>query len=190
VGGALFHQAGGRIVAVTDVKGGVLNPAGLDVPALVEHAAATGTVAGFSGGEAFDQETIFGIDCDVLIPAALGGVLHGGNADQVRARYILEGANHPTDPDADEVFAAKGIHVLPDIYANGGGVTVSYFEWVQNLQQLYWEEERVHSELRKRMRASWLDLKRTAAKYGCDLRTAAFVLAVERVSRATGARGL
>lgn len=186
----LFHRSGGKVVAVSDVRGGVMNPEGLDIPALVEHASATGSVAGFPGAERLDKENIFEVDCDALIPAALGAVLHGGNADRVRARYVLEGANHPTDPDADKIFAARGVRVLPDIYANSGGVTVSYFEWVQNLQQLYWEEERVHAELRKRMRAAWQDLKRTAARHACDLRTAAFALAVERVHRATGARGL
>jgi glutamate dehydrogenase (NAD(P)+) len=186
----LFQEAGARIIAVTDVNSGIINPAGIDVPALVEHFKHAKTLAGFEGAEAFDKETVFELDCDVLIPAALGGVLHAGNAERVRARYILEGANHPSDPEADAIFAAKGIQVLPDIYANGGGVTVSYFEWAQNLQQMYWEEDRIHAELRKRMRSSWRDLKQTAATYNCDLRTAAFVLAVERVARATGARGL
>jgi glutamate dehydrogenase (NAD(P)+) len=186
----LFHRAGGKIVAVTDVNGGIRNPAGIDIPALIEHVKEAKTLTGFQTAETFDKDTIFELDCDVLIPAALGGVLHAGNADRVRARYILEGANHPSDPEADAVFSSKGIQVVPDIYANAGGVTVSYFEWVQNLQQLYWEEERVQSELRKRMRSAWRDLKQTAATYQCDLRTAAFVLAVDRVTRATEARGL
>src|SRR5206468_7022654 len=109
--------------------------------------------------------------CDVLVPAALGGVLTRETAPAVRALYVLEGANHPTDPEADEVFARKGIVVLPDIYANAGGVTVSYFEWVQNVQQFYWDEARVNEELRTAMRSAYANVRATAKRFGCDLRT-------------------
>ncbi|HMJ53206.1 MAG TPA: Glu/Leu/Phe/Val dehydrogenase dimerization domain-containing protein, partial [Polyangiaceae bacterium] len=136
----LIAAQGGKIVAVSDVSGAVRNPAGLDVSALCEYIAAQKKLAGFAGGEAFPADALLAEPCDVLIPAALGGVLTRTNADDVRARYIIEGANHPTDPDADAVFARKGIVLLPDIYANAGGVTVSYFEWVQNGQQFYWDE--------------------------------------------------
>jgi glutamate dehydrogenase (NAD(P)+) len=186
----LFHEAGGKIVAVSDVGGAVRNPAGLDLAALQQHVGERRTVAGFSGGEGFPAERLLFEPCDVLIPAALGDVLTKANANEVRARYILEGANHPIDPEADAILLKKGVTLLPDIYANAGGVTVSYFEWVQNVQQYRWEEERVNAELRKRMRAAFADLQSVRAKSNCDLRTAAFVLAVGRVARATELRGL
>ena len=186
----LLHAEGGKVVAVSDVAGAVRNPAGLDIPALVEHVAAHKTVAGFAGGDDFPAAALLGEACDVLIPAALGGVLTRATAGDVRARYVLEGANHPTDPEADEVFARKKILVLPDIYANAGGVTVSYLEWVQNGQQFYWDEARVNEVLRATMRAAYADLKATAQRFGCDLRTAAFALGVSRVARATALRGL
>jgi glutamate dehydrogenase (NAD(P)+) len=186
----LLAAQGGKVIAVSDVSGAVRNPAGLDVQALCDHVATHKKVAGFSGGDAFPAEALIAEPCDVLIPAALGGVLTRSNAHEVRARYVIEGANHPTDPDADEVFARKGIVVLPDIYANAGGVTVSYFEWVQNGQQFYWDEQRVNDELRSVMRSSYTHLKATAQRHGCDLRTAAFALGISRVARATALRGI
>jgi glutamate dehydrogenase (NAD(P)+) len=127
---------------------------------------------------------------DVLIPAALGDVLTAKNADRVRAKFVLEGANHPTDIEADAILQKKGVVMLPDIYANAGGVTVSYFEWVQNVQQFRWDEDRVNAELRKVMRQAFADLKRVKAEHGCDWRTAAFTLAVGRVARASALRGV
>jgi glutamate dehydrogenase (NAD(P)+) len=186
----LIAGEGGKVVAVSDVTGAVRNAAGLDVPALCEYVALHKKVAGFPGGEAFSAEALLGEPCDVLIPAALGGVLTRATADHVRAHYVIEGANHPTDPEADEVFARKGIVVLPDIYANAGGVTVSYFEWVQNGQQFYWEEQRVNDELRQVMRNAYAHLKATAQRLRCDLRTAAFALGISRVARATALRGI
>lgn len=186
----LFSEAGAKIIAVSDAKGAISNRAGLDVPALIEHHRQTGSVAGFAGSEDFSKEKLLGFDADVLIPAALGGVLTKESAPGVRAKYILEGANHPSDPEADEIFHRRGITVLPDIYANCGGVTVSYFEWVQNLRQDQWEEEHVHSALRQRMRGAFGDLCAIASQHACDLRTAAFVLAVNRVHRATVLRGI
>jgi glutamate dehydrogenase (NAD(P)+) len=125
-----------------------------------------------------------------LIPAALGDVLTEATAGRVRAKYVLEGANHPTDPAADAILAGKGVTVLPDIFANAGGVTVSYFEWVQNVQAYRWPEERVNAELRGVMRQAFADLSAVRARHGCDWRTAAFALAVERVGRAALLRGL
>ncbi len=186
----LFHAAGGKIVSVGDVTGGTRNPMGLDVLALVAHVEKTKGIAGFAGGEAFPVEESLYQACDVLIPAALGDVLHGDNARRVNAKFVLEGANHPTDPDADVVFQKNGVTVLPDIFANAGGVTVSYFEWVQNVQEFRWDEERVNSELRKVMRKAYVDLSAVRKKHGCDLRTAAFTLAVDRVARATRLRGI
>ncbi len=186
----LFHEAGARITAVSDVTGAVRNPEGLDVPALVEYVRETKGVLGFPMAEPLPAEELLFQECDLLIPAALGDVLTGENAEQVRARFILEAANHPCDPTADAVFQKKGITVLPDIFANAGGVTVSYFEWVQNTQQFYWDEERVNAELRRKMRAAYSDLTAVAKRHACDLRTAAFALAIERVARATTLRGL
>jgi glutamate dehydrogenase (NAD(P)+) len=185
----LFGAAGGKIVAISDVGGAVRNPAGLDLAALLDWTTQKKTVAGFPGGESFAGDALLAEPCDVLIPAALGGVLTKQTAEGVRARWVLEGANHPTDPEADEIFAKKGIVTLPDIYANAGGVTVSYCEWVQNLQQYYWDEDRVNAELKRTMRAAWADLRATARTYSCDLRTAAFALAISRVAKATLLRG-
>jgi len=186
----LIAAQGGKIVAASDVSGAIRNPAGLDVPALYEYIAANKKLLGFPGGEAFPADNLLFEPCDVLIPAALGGVLTGANAHEVRARYVIEGANHPADPDADEIFARKGIVLLPDIYANAGGVTVSYFEWVQNGQQFYWDEQRVNDELRGVMRSAYGHLKATAQRLQCDLRTAAFALGISRVARATALRGI
>lgn len=186
----LLHAEGGRVVAVSDVGGAVRNPAGLDVPALVQQVERTGFVSGFSGGEAFSAAALLAEPCDVLVPAALGGVLTRDTAAEVRAPIIIEGANHPTDPDADEILERRGVTVLPDIYANAGGVTVSYFEWVQNLQQLYWDEARVNVELRRVMNEAYQQLRRMAKQHACSLRTAAFALGIERVARATELRGI
>jgi glutamate dehydrogenase (NAD(P)+) len=186
----LFHEAGGRIIAVSDVSGAVRNPAGLDVPKLYAHAMATKSVLGFPGGESFPAEQLLHQPCDVLIPAALGDVLTKHTAEGVQARFIIEGANHPTDPDADAILLKKGVAIVPDIYANAGGVTVSYFEWVQNVQQFRWDEPHVNAELRKRMRSAYADLRAVQKTHACDLRTAAFALAIGRVAKATELRGL
>jgi glutamate dehydrogenase (NAD(P)+) len=167
-----------------------LNPEGIDIPALSAHVRAAGSLSGFKAAQALDPASVLAAPCDVLIPAAIGGVLTRDTAPHVRARFLLEGANHPTDPEADVILASKGVTILPDIYASAGGVTVSYFEWVQNIQQYYWDEDRVSDELRKRMRDSYNGLAAAAEKYKCDLRTAAFTVAVDRVYRATLARGL
>jgi glutamate dehydrogenase (NAD(P)+) len=186
----LLHAAGGRVVAISDVTGMVANPRGLDIPALLEHFAIANGVKGFRGGEAMPAEALLSQPCDVLIPAALGGVLNKHTAPEVRARYVIEGANHPTDPDADAILAKRDVTVLPDIYANAGGVTVSYFEWVQNIQQFYWDEARVNDELRRVMRAAFVDVLALAKSLKTDLRTAAFALGIQRVARATVLRGL
>ena len=185
-----IHERKGRVVAVSDVKGGVQNPEGLDVPALVTHLREQGTVVGFPGTDAVSNEDLLTLDVDVLIPAALGGVLTRDNAREVRARYVVEAANGPTTPEADEILHTRGIPVLPDIYANAGGVTVSYFEWVQNIQQFTWDEERVNGELRRHMREAYATLARVAREHRVPLRTAAFILAIGRVGRATVLRGV
>jgi glutamate dehydrogenase (NAD(P)+) len=186
----LFAEAGGKIVAVSDITGAVRNTGGLDISALSDHVAARGGVAGFAGGEAFPAGELLAEPCDVLIPAALGSVLTQESAPAVRARFVLEAANNPTDPEADEILRQKGVVVLPDIYANAGGVTVSYFEWVQDIQAFSWDEARVNEELRRRMRAAYVDLAALAKEHDGSYRAAAFTLAVSRVARATALRGL
>ena len=180
----LVAEQGAKIVAVADHRGGVSNAEGLDVAALIEHAKEHRTVAGFSGGDAFESSEVLTWDADVLIPAALGGVLTKENAGDVRAKIIVEGANGPTAPEADEIFAKKGVTVVPDILANAGGVTVSYFEWAQNIQQFRWEAERVTTELEKIMRKAYAAVRHTAAERKTDMRTGAYLLGIERVGRA------
>ncbi len=186
----LIDEAGGKIVAVSDIGGAIRNPGGLDIPALVDFAAAKGSVASFPNAESIPPETVLLEAVDVIIPAALGGVLTRENARDVRAKYVIEAANHPVEPDADEIFTSKGIVVLPDIYANAGGVSVSYMEWVQNIQKYRWDEDRVNTELHRIMKRAYGDLTEVASRYGCDLRTAAFALAIDRVLRATRLRGV
>jgi glutamate dehydrogenase (NAD(P)+) len=185
-----LHERKGKVVAVSDVKGGVRNPEGLDIPALAAHVRQHGTVQGFSGTDDVSNDALLALDVDVLIPAALGGVLTRDNAREVRARYIVEAANGPTTPEADEIFQSRNIPVLPDIYANAGGVTVSYFEWVQNIQQFTWDEERVNTELHRHMREAYATLARVAREHRVPLRTAAFIVAIGRVGRATALRGV
>ena len=186
----LIAEQGGKIVAVSDIGGAIANPEGLDVVALDAFVKEHGSVAQFPGAEAIPADTLLLQDVDVLIPAALGGVITRHNAGDVRARYIVEAANHPVDPDADEILAERGAIVLPDIYANAGGVTVSYMEWVQNIQKYRWDEDRVNGELRKIMKKGFADLQAMARTHGCDYRTAAFCLGISRVLTATRLRGV
>jgi len=186
----LIHAAGGKVVTVSDVTGAVRNPAGLDVAKLFEYVQQTKGVKDFPGGEAYPADDILTDAVDVIVPAALGDVLTAKNADRVKAKYLIEGANHPTDIEADAILQKKGVTMLPDIFANAGGVTVSYFEWVQNVQMYRWTEEHVNNELKRTMQKAYADLKATKAKHNCDWRTAAFALAVERVGQAALLRGL
>ncbi len=186
----LLHEDGGNIVAVSDVHGAVKNPQGLDVPALFEHVKRTGTVKGFAGGTGCAHEEVIAADCEVLVPAALGGVLTRQNAAEIRARIVVEGANGPTEPEADEIFEKRGVLVVPDILANAGGVTVSYFEWVQNMQHLSWDEDRVNAELEKIMKDSYERVAQISRSRKLPLRTAAYVLAIGRVGKATVLRGI
>ncbi|MDP3236417.1 MAG: Glu/Leu/Phe/Val dehydrogenase dimerization domain-containing protein [Myxococcales bacterium] len=186
----LFHEDGAKIVAVSDVHGGVQNARGLDVPALFEHVKKTGSVRGFSGGTPCRNEDVLVADCDVLVPAAIGGVIDKRVAAEVRARIVLEGANGPCLPEADEVFEQRGVLVVPDILANAGGVTVSYFEWVQNMQHITWEEERVTSELQRVMKEAYEKVGQISRTRKLPLRTSAYVLAIGRVGKATVLRGI
>jgi glutamate dehydrogenase (NAD(P)+) len=186
----LLWQDGGVVVAVSDVYGGVHNPQGLDIPGLFEHVKRTGTVTGFGGGQACTNEDVLASDCDVLVPAALGHVLTRANANNVRARLVIEGANGPTHPEADELLEKRGVLVVPDILANAGGVTVSYYEWVQNLQHLTWEEDRVNAELERTMKEAYDRVAQLARSRKVTLRTAAYILAIGRVGKATVLRGI
>ncbi len=185
----LIGELGCRVVAVTDVKGGVHRADGLDVPALWGWAQESGSVVGFPGADEISNAELLELDVDVLIPAALDRVINEQNADRIKARVVLEAANHPVTPAADDVLQEKGVIVVPDILANAGGVTVSYFEWAQNIQQFRWEEERVNTELKKTMSRAWQSVYERAALDGIPLRLAAFAIAVAKVERADVLRG-
>ena len=184
----LIAEQGGKILAVADHMGGVSNTDGLDIPALVEWAAEHGTVKGFPDGDAFDGPEVLTWDVDVLIPAALEDVITKENAGDIRADIVVEAANGPTTPQADEILQERGVLVIPDILANAGGVTVSYFEWAQNIQQFRWELERINDELSKIMRRSYAAVNAIVKEKNVSPRTAAFILAIRRVGRAVLSR--
>jgi glutamate dehydrogenase (NAD(P)+) len=212
----LFHEAGARIIAVSDSTGGIVSNTGLDPNAVIEHKRKTDSVVGFPATRTISNEELLALECDILIPAALENQLRGDNAAAVRARFIAEAANGPTTPAADEVLFARGIPALPDILCNSGGVTVSYFEWVQNIENEQWDLEDVNRKLRiklERATDAVIDKQREindslekleaerqqAAKRGepvgerlepVDLRTAAFVLAISRVAQVALERGI
>jgi glutamate dehydrogenase (NAD(P)+) len=186
----LLHGYGAKIVAVSDSKGGIMNPKGLDVAALLTYKRKTGSVTGFPGTEAITSEAVLEVDCDILVPAALENQITGANADRVKAKIIAEAANGPTTPAADAILFKKGVFVLPDILANAGGVTVSYFEWVQDLQELFWDEDEVNKKLEKVMVKSFNDVLAMATTHNVDMRTGAFILAIDRVAMATRTRGI
>jgi len=180
----MLHARGGKVLAVSDARGAVSDPRGIDVPALDRHVAATGTVVGYPGGEASTNADLLVAPVDVLIPAALGGVFDAPTAREVRASVIVEAANGPTWPEADDVFRAREVVVVPDILANAGGVIVSYFEWVQNLQHFRWPLEQIQREQESRLVESFARVWELAVRKSVPLRTAAFMLAVSRVGRA------
>ncbi len=184
--------AGSRIVAVSDVHGTICHPDGFDPDELDQVRTRTGTIMDIDDArvERLHRDELIAQEVDILVPAALGGTIHENNAGRIRCRLIAEGANHPTTPQADAILADKGITVLPDIYANAGGVTVSYFEWVQNLQQMRWDGERVDSQLRQVMHTAFDDLKSAADEFSVDLRTAAYIVAIRRVASAARLRGM
>ena len=184
----LIAEQGAKVLAVADHMGGVSNADGLDIPALVEWAAEHRTVKGFAGGDAFDGPEVLTWNVDVLIPAALEDAITKDNAGEIQADIIVEAANGPTTPEADEILQKRGVLVIPDILANAGGVTVSYFEWAQNIQQFRWELERINDELSKIMRRAYAAVSATANEKALPLRTAAFVLAIRRVGQAVLSR--
>ncbi len=184
----LIAEQGGKVIAVADHRGGVENEDGLDVPALIEWTAQQGTVKGFTGGASFDGAEVITWPADVLIPAALEDAITKENAKDVRAMLIVEGANGPTTPEANEILCERGVIAVPDILANAGGVTVSYFEWAQNIQQFRWELDRVNRELEKMMVRAYRAVRNVAKAKSVDFRTAAFILGISRVGKAALAR--
>lgn len=180
---------GCKIVAVSDTKGGVYCEEGIDAEAVVKHKMATGSVVGFPGTRPVSNTDLLELSVDVLVPAALEGVITSENAGRVRARIVCELANGPTTPGADDILFANDVFVIPDFLANAGGVTVSYFEWVQNLTNFYWEEEDVHVKLDKKMTRAFADVLAMSLDYKVDMRTAAYMVAIQRVSEAMRLRG-
>jgi glutamate dehydrogenase (NAD(P)+) len=186
----LLHDVGARIVGVTDWKGGVYNAAGLDIPKLLEYSHQHRTVAGFPGAEPLTNLQLFALDVDLLIPAALENQITMENAPSIRAKAIIEGANGPTMPDAHQHLHDRGITVMPDILANSGGVTVSYFEWVQDRYGYFWTEKEANERLEAKMREAFDAVVKTAAQYRVDMRTAAYIVAISRVATVTKMRGM
>ncbi|MFP5310255.1 MAG: Glu/Leu/Phe/Val family dehydrogenase [Actinomycetes bacterium] len=186
----IAHEQGTKVIAASDVRGGILVGDGIDVEKLVEHVARTGSVVDFPGSEPVDNETLLTLPCDVLVPAALGEVVTHHNAEALDCRMVVEAANHPVTPVADAMLADRGVHVLPDILANAGGVIVSYFEWVQNNQEISWEEDDVNARLERKLSLAWRQCRDfMAAGPEMTLREAAFALAVSRVVEAAELRG-
>jgi glutamate dehydrogenase (NAD(P)+) len=181
---SFLHQQGGKILAVSDAYGAVTNPEGIDIPALDRHVAVNHKVVGFKEGDASTNENLLTMPVDVLIPAALGGVFDASMARAVQAKAIIEAANSPTWPEADQIFRARAIPVVPDILANAGGVIVSYFEWVQNLQHFRWPLEQIQREQENRMVESFTRVHDLAKRKNISMRTASFMLAISRVGRA------
>jgi glutamate dehydrogenase (NAD(P)+) len=186
----LLSSAGMRVVAVSDIGGAVLNEGGLDIGALADHVSETGSVAGFGGGETIGADSIWEIECELLVPAALGGVIDADVAERIAARMVVEAANGPTTVEAQPVLDRRGVVVVPDILANAGGVTASYFEWAQGQQGYPWEDQVVAERLRQRMESAFTAVWARAQTLGVGMRTAAHVVAVERVADAISARGL
>lgn len=186
----LFAEKKARIIAISDSRGGVFNSRGIDPLKAARYKERSGTVVGMPGTSRISNDDLLTMKCDILIPAALENVITLNNADQIKAKIVAEAANGPTTPHADEVLARKGITLLPDILANAGGVTVSYFEWVQDLQSFFWSETEVNAKLESVMKRAFNEVHETARKHRTHLRTGAYCLAVGRVADATLVRGL
>ncbi len=186
----LFNQAGGKIVAAQDHTGSIFNDHGFDMADLIAHVKSTGGVGGFKGGEFMNAEEFWDVDCDILIPAALEGQITAERARRVKARMVLEGANGPTVPSADDILAERGVLVVPDVICNAGGVTVSYFEWVQDFSSFFWTEDEINVRLDKIMIGALKRIWDTADRHKITLRTATFAVACERILTARSERGL
>jgi glutamate dehydrogenase (NAD(P)+) len=186
----LLHDMGASIIAVSDSKGGIYNPGGIDPAAVLRYKQANGSVVGFPEAERIGNDELLELACDILVPAALENQITAANADRIKARIIAEAANGPTTPEADAIFFDRGVMVLPDILANAGGVTVSYFEWVQDLQDFFWSEREVNEKLEQVMVTSYANVRAIAEQRKVHMRTAAYLLAVQRVAEATLTRGI
>ena len=186
----LMQEKGFRIVAVSDSHGGIYSPAGLDVPAVIAHKRASGSVVGFEGASPISNAALLELDTDLLVPAALENQITAANAERVRARLVLEAANGPTTPDADEILFRRGITVVPDVVANAGGVTVSYFEWVQDLQSFFWEEDEINAKLERVMTRAFKQAWAQSQEHHVPMRTGAYLVAVQSVAEATRERGI
>ncbi len=186
----LVQEQGAKVIAASDSRGGVYNKAGIDIATLRRHKEKTGSVVGFSGSKSISNEEILETDCTILIPAALENQITGKNASRVKAKIVAEAANGPTTPEADDILYKNKVMVIPDILANGGGVTVSYFEWLQNLRRDYWTENEVNARLDKNITKAFNDVYATHEKYGVNMRKASTLLAVNRVVEAIKIRGL
>jgi glutamate dehydrogenase (NAD(P)+) len=186
----LMHQAGAKVVAISDARGGIYNPNGLDIPSLLHCAGRDGCIQAYRDADHITNKELLELPCDILVPAAIHGVITSENAHNIRARIIVEAANGPVTPDADRILQDNGVLVVPDILANAGGVVVSYFEWVQDLQAFFWEEEEVNVRLEKVMRRSFEHVRQVAEKNKVDLRMGAYIIGVQRVAEATTIRGI
>ncbi len=188
----LAHELGCKVVGVSDITGGVYNPAGLDVPAISKYVAEHKFIEGYTAPNVsiISNEQLLTLDVDLLIPAALQGQITEANADRIRAKFIVEGANGPTSAEADRILEDKGVLVVPDILANGGGVVCSYFEWVQNLQNFYWTEEEVNTRLDSIMTRSFAEVWDFANQHDVSMRTGAYVLSIAKVAEAIRMRGI
>jgi glutamate dehydrogenase (NAD(P)+) len=185
----IMQQLGARMIAVSDANGAIRSDAGIDANALSDHIGSGGLITEFPDAETIDPEDLVTVPCDVLIPAALGGMIHEGNADRIECKMLIEGANSPTTPYADQVLRDKGVYVIPDVMANAGGVVVSYFEWVQNLQHFRWDEREVNDKLGTIMRRAYREVSARAKEEGLDLREGAYLVGIERVVEAARTRG-
>ncbi len=190
VSARLLEEAGCQVVAVSEDYGGIYNPLGLSVKKLIEYRAREGTLKGFPGAELVPNEDLLKIECDILVPAALENQITSHNAAEIKAKLIVEGANGPTTPEADEILRKRGVILVPDILANAGGVTVSYFEWVQDLQSFFWSEHEINARMEAIMTRSFKEVLAIRDEQRVDLRMAAYLLAVKRVAVATADRGI
>jgi len=186
----LLAKEGAKIVAVTDWKGGVYNKNGLDIPKMLDFVKQNKTIDGFPGGESLPHDDLFSLDVDVLVPAALENQITMDNAPSIKAKIVTEGANGPTTPEAHRHLHERGVFVIPDILANSGGVTTSYFEWVQDRHGYFWSEDEVNSKLEAKMCEAFDDVLEKSLKYKVDMRTAAYIVAISRVATVTQMRGM
>jgi glutamate dehydrogenase (NAD(P)+) len=187
---ALMRELGARVIAISDVNGGVYHDHGLDIPTLLRHQQKKKTIVGFPEAEAITNAELLTLPCDILVPAALERQITADNARQIQCRILAEAANGPTTPEADEILRERGIFVIPDVLCNAGGVTVSYFEWVQDLQNYFWTETQINRRLRQVLIKAFREVYTVAGRTKVDMRTAALMLGVGKVAQGERVRGL